>query len=333
MSRGEPFQGEVPPPMDEGWWASVLRDETRSAPDMGRRLGSSSADRPSAVPAEDWLWARHLFEADEPVDLPVIGQNRGGVLVQARCLRGFVPVSHLLEVPTGLAETERLRAMAAMAGRTLHLKVIEFDPEKGRLVLSERAAQAAPGRRTEVLEGLRASERVKGTITNLTAFGAFVDLGGIEGLIHVSELSWGRVRHPADVVHCGETVEAVVLSVDPDQGRIALSLKVLQPDPWLTVEERFRVGEVVEGVVTNVVKFGAFVCLERGLEGLIHVSELGEGALMDPREAVREGETVRARIVRIDPMARRIGLTLRDVPSVDLTDPVEHREPEALSAS
>jgi len=332
MSRGEPFQGEVPPPMDEGWWASVLRDEPRSAPEPARRSTAQSADRPPAVAAEDWLWARRLYEADEPIDLPVIGQNRGGVLVQAQSLRGFVPVSHLLEVPAGLPEAERVRAMAAMAGRTLHLKVIEYDPERGRLVLSERAAQAAAGRRTQVLEGLQTSQRVRGAITNLTAFGAFVDLGGIEGLIHVSELSWGRVRHPADVVHCGETVEAVVLSVDPDQGRIALSMKLLQPDPWLTVEERFRVGEVVEGVVTNVVKFGAFVCLERGLEGLIHVSELGEGSLIDPRNAVREGEKVRARIVRIEPAARRLGLTLRDVPSADVPTPIEHREPEALSA-
>jgi len=331
MSRGEPLQGEVPPPKDEGWWASVFKDEMRSA-EAGRRSAPSYAERVGPAPAEDWLWARRLFEADEPVDLRVIGHNRGGVLVQAQALRGFVPVSHLLSIPSGLAEADRLQAMAAMMGHTLHVKVIEFDPERGRLVLSERAAQAAPGRRTQLLEELRPSQRVRGTITNLTAFGAFVDLGGIEGLIHVSELSWGRVRHPADVVHCGETVEAMVLSVDADQGRIALSLKVLEPDPWLTVEERFRLGDIVEGVVTNVVKFGAFVCLEQGLEGLIHVSELGEESPTGPRMAVREGEPVRARVVRIDASARRLGLTLRDLPSSSegLAASVD-REPEAVT--
>ncbi|HSB88794.1 MAG TPA: S1 RNA-binding domain-containing protein [Anaerolineales bacterium] len=332
MSRGEPFQGEVPPPMDDGWWASVLKDETRSSAEPGRRPAPINADRPAAVPAEDWLWARRLFDADEPIDLPVIGHNRGGILVQAKALRGFVPISHLLDIPAGLPEGDRLRAMAAMVGRTLHLKVIEYDPEKGRLVLSERAAQAAAGRRTEVLEGLRPSQRIQGTITNLTAFGAFVDLGGIEGLIHVSELSWGRVRHPSDVVRCGQTVEAIVLSVDPDQGRIGLSLKLLEPDPWLTVEDHYRVGEVVEGSVTNVVPFGAFVCIERGLEGLIHVSEISDGPAADPRSILREGEVVRARIVRIDAGARRLGLSLRETPTPESGRPAGRSEPEAIAA-
>jgi small subunit ribosomal protein S1 len=289
------------------------------------------ADRNGAAPAEDWLWARRLYEADEPIELPVIGHNRGGLLVQAQSLRGFVPVSHLLEIAPGLGEADRARAMAAMLGRPLRLKVIEYDPERGRLVLSERAAQAAAGRRTELLEGLRPAQRVRGTITNLTAFGAFVDLGGIEGLIHVSELSWGRVRHPADVVHCGEVVEAVVLSVDPEQGRIALSRKSLEPDPWQTAEERFHPGDRVEGIVTNVVKFGAFVGLGKGLEGLIHVSELGEGPLMDPRNAVREGERVQARVVRVDAAARRIALSLRDLDDGLLEESPE-REPEAEAA-
>ena len=332
MSRGEPFQGEVPPPMDDGWWASVFKDETRSTPEPGRRTGPVNADRPTAVPAEDWLWARRLFDADEPIDLPVIGHNRGGILVQAKALRGFVPISHLLDIAAGLPEGDRLRAMAAMVGRTLHLKVIEYDPEKGRLVLSERAAQAAAGRRTQVLEGLRPSQRIQGTITNLTAFGAFVDLGGIEGLIHVSELSWGRVRHPSDVVRCGQTVEAIVLSVDPDQGRIGLSLKLLEPDPWLTVEDHYRVGEIVEGLVTNVVPFGAFVCIERGLEGLIHVSEISDGPVADPRAILREGEVVRARIVRIDAAARRLGLSLRETPTAEAGRPADRPEPEAVAA-
>jgi small subunit ribosomal protein S1 len=334
MSRGEPFQGEVPPPMDEGWWSSVFQDEGQNQVETTRRGSSMGSDRNGAAPAEDWLWARRLYEADAPIDLPVIGQNRGGLLVQAQSLRGFVPVSHLLDIAPGLGDADRAHALAGMVGRQLHLKVIEYDPERGRLVLSERAAQAAPGRRTELLEGLRPNERVRGTITNITAFGAFVDLGGIEGLIHVSELSWGRVRHPADVVGCGEVVEAVVLAVDPEQGRIALSRKLLEPDPWATAGERFHAGDLVDGTVTNVVKFGAFVGLGQGLEGLIHISELGEGSLMDPRNAVREGERVRARVVRVDAAARRIALSLRDVTEspVRAVEGTPEGEPQAEAA-
>jgi small subunit ribosomal protein S1 len=334
MSRGEPYQGEMPPPMDDGWWASVFQDEGRNSVETSRRGPTIGSDRNGTAPAEDWLWARRLYEADAPIDLPVIGYNRGGLLVQAQSLRGFVPVSHLLEISPGTGDADRARALAGMVGRQLHLKVIEYDPERGRLVLSERAAQAAAGRRTEVLEGLRPAERVRGTITNITAFGVFIDLGGIEGLIHVSELSWGRVRHPADVVHCGEVIEAVVLAVDPDQGRIALSRKLLEPDPWETAEDRFHAGDLVEGTVTNVVKFGAFVGLGEGLEGLIHVSELGEGPLMDPRNAVREGEAVRARVVRVDAKARRIALSLRELleESAGRADDMPEREPHAEAA-
>jgi len=135
----------------------------------------------------------------------------------------------------------------------------------------------------------------------------------VEGLIHVSELSWGRVRHPSDVVHCGEELEVQVLSVDREQDRVALSLKELLPDPWEKVEETYSVGQIVEGVVTNVVKFGAFVGLEEGLEGLIHVSELGDGNFLHPRNVVQEGEMVRVRIIHIDAAARRLGLSLRNV--------------------
>jgi small subunit ribosomal protein S1 len=155
---------------------------------------------------------------------------------------------------------------------------------------------------------------VRGTVTNVTRFGAFVDLGGVEGLVHVSELSWSRVRHPEDVVGCGQGLEVEVLSVDRELGRVGLSLKKLLPDPWTTVQERFQLDQVVEGVITNVVKFGAFVCVDEGLEGLIHVSELGDGSFLHPRSVVREGERVRARIIHIDGPARRLGLSLREVP-------------------
>jgi small subunit ribosomal protein S1 len=164
-------------------------------------------------------------------------------------------------------------------------------------------------------------------VTNITRFGVFVDLGGVEGLIHVSELSWGRVRHPADVVSCNQELGVQVLSIDRDQGRVALSLKELLPDPWATVEDRFEIDQVVEGVVTNVVKFGAFVGIEDGLEGLIHVSELGDGNLLHPRNVLCEGEQVRVRIIHIDAKERRLGLSLRQVPQSE----EEGTEAEAAS--
>ena len=300
---------------NEAWWDAVLQDEGRYAPPNKQRGERPQRDRGNAQGTpEDWVWARDMYDADDCIELPVIGYNRGGVLVEARSLRGFVPVSHLIALLETQTEADRVSSMTSLVGTNLQLKVIEFDPERGRLVLSERAAQAGPGRRLELLSELEIGQLVKGVVTNITRFGVFVDLGGVEGLVHVSELSWGRVRHPADVVNVGQDLEVQVLSVDQDQGRVGLSLRELLPDPWVTVEERFNVGEIVEGAVTNVVKFGAFVGIEDGLEGLIHVSELGDGHFLHPRSVIQEGEHVRARIVHIDGASRRLGLSLRQVP-------------------
>jgi small subunit ribosomal protein S1 len=225
--------------------------------------------------------------------------------------------------------------LSAIVGQNLCLKVIEYSPERGRLVFSERAALAGPGTRVELLASLQTGDRISGVVTNITRFGVFVDLGGVEGLIHVSELSWGRVRHPADVVSCGDELEVQVLSVDCDQGRVGLSLKELLPDPWEAVEDRFTIDEIVEGTVTNVVKFGAFVGIEEGLEGLIHVSELGDGNIIHPRNIVNEGEQVRVRIINIDAQERRLGLSLRQASQQEEegTEPDEDSGPsDALSS-
>ena len=305
-------RGDGPPPMDEGWWAALLGEEEAQAPPLRPRPIDAGPDRVNCPgSAEDWTWARQLYDSDDTVELPAIGYNRGGLLVQARGLRGFVPVSHLIDLPPAGEGADRSDQLVKIVGSNLCLKVIEFDPERGRLVLSQRAAQAGPGCRAALLNRLRPGDRVRGTVTNITRFGVFVELGGVEGLIHVSELSWGRVRHPSDAVTCGQELEIKVLSVDREQARVALSLKELMPDPWQTVEERYRVGEIVEGVVTNVVRFGAFVGLEQGLEGLIHESEFGDGDILHARSVVHEGEPVRARIVHIDGAERRLGLSLR----------------------
>lgn len=321
-----------PPEIDESWWAAVLEEEEQHIREgFPQKATVNEARTVQAGDPEDWSWAHLLYQNDDIVDLEIIGHNRGGLLVEARSLRGFVPVSHLLEIEPDTPEEERTILLERLVGCTLRLKVIEFDPDRGRLVFSQRAAQAGPGKRVEILENLEAGARVRGRVTNITRFGVFIDLGGVEGLIHVSELSWGRVKHPSDVVKCGQDLEVQVISVDREQDRVALSLKELLPDPWRDLDERYSVGQVVEGVVTNVVKFGAFVGIADGLEGLIHVSELGDGNFMHPRNVVREGEHVRVRIIHIDADDRRLGLSLRNVQQAGEAQ-AEAQAPEALSA-
>ncbi len=180
------------------------------------------------------------------------------------------------------------------------------------MIFSERAARHIEEPNLAILHELNPGDVCRGQITNLCTFGAFVNLGGIEGLIHISELSWGRVSHPADVLQSGQEVDVYVLNVDRHQGRVGLSLKRLQPDPWDSVEERYQVGQVVEGMVTNIVNFGAFVRLEEGLEGLIHASEL-TGDMTPSLHALREGENILVRINSIEGARHRIGLSLEQI--------------------
>jgi small subunit ribosomal protein S1 len=305
------------PTLDEGYWSSLLNDG-----ELARNVRESDSRRyheddfqgkpfnhhTDHYDGGDWEEIQRINDHDEVIELPVIGYNRGGLLVEWRSLRGFVPASQLVE--SGMNALRR-RSLVSMVGQKLQLRVIELNAEKNRLILSERAAQARPGERANILHALKPGDTVKGSITNLCDFGAFVDLGGLEGLIHISELSWGRVGHPEHMLERGQEVEAYVLEVDRENARIALSIKRLRPDPWKTVEQRYRVDEIVEGVITNVVDFGAFACIEEGLEGLVHVSELAEGHFLHPRNVVSEGQRVRARILTIDGNARRLGLSLR----------------------
>jgi len=325
---------EGPPVLDESWWAAVMEEEEHQ-PSQPKPETNGGSEKRAINPGDpaDWIWVRDLYQKDEVVDLPIIGFNRGGLLVEARSLRGFIPVSHLVDIQPELEEQLRIKILEDLVGNQMGLKVIEFDPERGRLVLSQRAALAGPGRRNELLTSLSPGDRVQGKITNITRFGVFVDLGGVEGLIHVSELSWGRVGHPSDVVECNQVIQVQILSVDRDQDRVALSLKELLPDPWERVDDQYSVGQIVEGVVTNVVKFGAFVGIEEGLEGLIHVSELGDGNFLHPRNVVQEGEQVRVRIINIAALDRRLGLSLRDIPPMAVEgSEVEIESSETLSA-
>jgi len=260
---------------------------------------------------QDWDEISAKMDNDDVLSLKVVGYNRGGLLVEWHTLKGFVPSSQLTRFPTSETTDHKRQALIDRVGDTLHLRVIELDPIKNRFILSERAAQVERGSRDKVLHALHRGDIIEGSVTNLCDFGAFVDLGGVEGLIHISELSWGRVGHPSDVLKRNQTVRVYVLDIDIQDMRIALSLKRLHPDPWETVETRYTVGQIVEGEITNVVDFGAFACIEEGLEGLIHFSELAEGQFLHPRNVVSEGDTVEARILTIDGRARRLGLSLR----------------------
>jgi len=256
-----------------------------------------------------WQVFAEYQEEGKLIDLPVESYNRGGLLVRWNGVVGFVPASQLCDGLRYGDERGRLNDLAARVGNVLSLRVIEVDAHQNRLIFSERAARHIEEPDLGILADLNAGDVCHGQITNLCTFGAFVDLGGVEGLIHISELSWGRVAHPADVLQSGQEVDVYVLNVDRAQGRVGLSLKRLQPDPWNSVEDRYQIGQVVEGTVTNIVNFGAFVRLEEGLEGLIHASELG-GGVIPALHTVREGESVLVRINSIEGSRHRIGLSL-----------------------
>lgn len=299
---------EEPPAMDEGWWASILAEEETGA------LGfSAAADKveEQTEPPLDWARAMTLYRQDQIVTLTVSGYNRGGLLVSGDGLNGFVPCSHLLDMPALPDAGRREDCLSAYVGRVLRLKIIECDPEERRIVFSERAARAEPGRRTELLESLRTGQRIWGEVTNVTDFGAFVDLGGVEGLIHISELSWGRVGHPGDIVTVGQRVEALVLEVAPERCRIALSLKRLLANPWETVNERYPLNQVVPATITAIVPFGAFARLEEGLEGLIHTSEIPLPPNVEPKDVLTPGQVVQVRILQVDASRQRLGLSMR----------------------
>ena len=275
----------------------------------------------------DWCLAEEALENGSIQESTVVGWNRGGLLVHWRGLQGFLPASQLQRMIRYTTDAERDVAFARRVGEALELKVIEVDRSRRRLVFSERALQWGAGNGQCLWEDLEPGQVRRGRVRNLCDFGAFVDLGGIDGLIHISELSWRHVRHPSDTLQIGQEVDVYVMSVEPERKRVALSLKKLKQDPWENISERYQVGQIVEGVVTNVLSFGAFARLEDGVEGLIHVSELAEGSFLHPREVVSDGDTVTVRIINIDAANRRLALSLRQAAQADGGHRVEGSAP------
>ncbi len=343
MGMGQ--RGEwIPPnaPLSEGYWQALLRDgeNGRPAPIAAEAApwaeGISDASTSPLEPDESssagdpWEEARALMDEGEILELPVVGCNRGGLLVGWRDLRGFVPASHLLDLSPSAEEEERQEELQHLIGTRLPLKIIELDPDSNRFVLSERATRVDDGRPEVVLSELEPGEVCEGRVTNLCSFGAFVDLGGFEGLVHISELSWGRVGRPSDVLEIGQPVQVYVLNVEPERERVGLSIKRLQPNPWESVEERYSVGETVNGKVTHVVDFGAFVQIEEGLEGLIHVSELGAAGPSDPQDVLRVGDHVSVEVLDIDRERRRMGLRLEHLRDREVGPEAANRETQRV---
>ncbi len=261
-----------------------------------------------------WLDVAGKLDSGEPVTGTITGFNRGGALVDVAGLRGFVPTSHLAWAPRSAGDN----GDEGRVGESVQLKVIEVDRGRRRAVFSEKVAiqEYRQSRKEQLLNDLEPGETRRGRVSGVSDFGAFVDLGGADGLIHISELSWEPVRSTEDVVNVGDEVDVYVLKVDLETKRIALSLKRLAPEPWDSVPERYYVDQLVDATVTKLTNFGAFARLEGSVEGLIHISELSYNTVSHPREVVREGDQLTLRILKIEPERKRLALSLKQAEGI-----------------
>lgn len=276
-----------------------------------------------ALEAESWEKAASIMKSKEPFTGKIVGYNRGGLLVSFDKLRGFVPTSQLSysrrsEVSGDTAD----KRFGEMIGEEITLQIIEVDQERRRLIFSERAAshETRDTIRDKVIEKLNVGDTCKGRVTSLADFGAFVNINGADGLVHLSEISWDRIRHPGDELKVGQEVEVQVISIDEEKRHIGLSIRRLKDDPWQSQIENLKVGQLVEAKITRLTKFGAFAMLENGIEGLVHISELSEDHIGHPKEILHEGDQVTLRIIKIEPESHRIGLSLRRVESLAFAD-------------
>jgi small subunit ribosomal protein S1 len=261
---------------------------------------------------KSWRVLQQTADDNEVIEAEVVNYNKGGLLVNLDGVRGFVPASQVTEISGG-DDAQKQADMARLIGRKLNLKIIEINRHRNRLILSER--QALQERRDEMkeklIEELTEGEVRRGRVSSICDFGAFVDVGGADGLVHLSELSWSRVRHPSEMLQIGQEVDVYVLGINAEERKIALSIKRTQPEPWSWVDTKYEVNQLVIGRVTQLANFGAFARIEDGIEGLVHVSELSDARISHPRQYVSEGQDLLLRIIRIDPQRRRMGLSLR----------------------
>jgi small subunit ribosomal protein S1 len=274
---------------------------------------------------KDWRTAEALLASQEVYTGPIAGFNKGGLIVKIGNVRGFIPASQLSAARRRRSEGETPeQKWGRMVGETTQVKVIEVDRSRNRLILSERAAvkESREAQKDRLLSEIKVGEVRKGHVISLAEFGAFVDIGGADGLVHLSELSWKRVNHPNEILKVGQEVEVVVLNVDRERKRIGLSMKRREDDPWLAIQKKYQVGQLVAATITKLTKFGAFARIEGedDIEGLIHISELAEGHIDHPKEVVAEGQNVTLRVVKVDAEKRRMGLSLKRVASSAYAD-------------
>ena len=292
-------------------------------PESADNAAILSIDR--ALGETGWRELEKCLEDNETVEGSILGFNKGGAIVDVRKVQGFVPMSQLVSVSRDIfrdrseteedpeAEARRMQRQAEETGKTLQLKILEINRSRNRAIFSERQAvqEWRDAQKARLVEELQVGEVRKGVVTGISSFGAFVDLGGADGLVHISEMSWGPVGRPEDVVSIGDELDVYVLRVDIENKKIALSLRRLEPEPWETIHERLHVDDIVDAQITKLTNFGAFARVEGNIEGLIHISELSDRVIGHPREVVSEGEDVRLKVLRIEPERRRLGLSLK----------------------
>jgi small subunit ribosomal protein S1 len=281
-----------------------------------------------AVAERDWTFAEELHKKQEAHESMIAGFNKGGVIVKVGRLRGFVPASQLSMQHQRMLGDESQppeQRYQKLVGQKTLVKVIVIDRERNRLILSERAAskEAREAQKSRLLTSIEIGSIVEGNITSVKEFGAFVDLGGADGMIHLSEMSHQRIKHPSEILKEGQSVKVKVISLDRDGGRIGLSLKALMGDPWADIGKRFKAGQLVEGeIIKTHPKHGAFARLkdDPAIEGLIPLSELSDRQISNPREVVKEGQTVTLRVLRVEPEQKRLALSLKRVSYAEYAD-------------
>lgn len=295
----------------------VLRPETAD------NAAILSIDR--ALGEAGWRELEKLQDTNETVEGQILAFNKGGAIVDVQKVNGFVPMSQLVsvsreifrETPDGEQDNEAAARRAQLqerdTGKVLQLKILEINRSRNRAIFSERQAvqEWRDAQKARLVQELQVGEIRSGEVTGISSFGAFVDLGGADGLIHISEMSWGPVGKPDDVVSIGDQIKVYVLRVDVENRKIALSLRRLEPEPWETIHERLHVDDIVDAKITKLTNFGAFARVEGNIEGLIHISELSDRVIGHPREVVSEGDDVRLKVLRIEPERRRLGLSLK----------------------
>ncbi|MBK8432710.1 MAG: S1 RNA-binding domain-containing protein [Chloroflexi bacterium] len=275
-----------------------------------------------AVIEEGWSLAQDLLETQDNYSVKITGYNKGGLLTKVGNVRAFVPTSQLGGPPPAGASLDDY--LKQFIGQTLDVKVIEVERPRNRLILSARdaAKKLRDKQRYKLLGDLQEGDICDGTVVNIERFGAFVDIGGIQGLVHLSELSWTRIAKPADIVTLGQRLKVYVLSVENDKQRVALSIKRLTTDPWDDINEIYHEGQLVEVTITKLERYGAFARLndQYGLEGLIHISELADERVKSAGDIVQEGDVVMVRVIRVDADQRQLGLSIKQVSSAKYQD-------------